>query len=118
MHGDRKVQGVLNYKNKDLYAYGGKSRIDSAYKEANIDLDGTASDGFHYYEHVRGNEHQPKVYEKEYHEEVNDYTKNISQGIFSQGLTRGQYIVNRREKDPYYRPVTVANKDTSKFSRT
>ena len=57
------------------------------------------------------------MYEKEYHEEVNDYTKNISQGIFSQGLTKGQYVVNRRERDPYYRPITQVKKDT-KFSRT
>ena len=116
-HGDRKIQGVLNYKNHDLYSYGGKSHISKAFGEANLDLNDAASENHHYYESVRGAEKEPRVYEKEYHEEVNDYTKNLSQGVFSPGLTRSQYIVNRREKEPHYRP-SVEVPRTTNFSKT
>ena len=48
-HGDKKVQGVLNYPNHDLYGYGGISPIQSSYPAADIDLDECASNGFHYF---------------------------------------------------------------------
>ncbi len=47
--GDSKAQGILNYPNKDVYSYGGKSRINSAYSQVNEDLDDVASRGYSYY---------------------------------------------------------------------
>lgn len=52
--GDSKAQGVINYRNWDLYSFGGWSPIKSAYQEANFDLDESASRGFHYYDNVIG----------------------------------------------------------------
>ena len=75
--GDRRVQGVIDYKNQDLYSFGGKRPITRAYREASNDLNDVACQGKYYFETVKSKE-KNKVYEKEYHEEVNDYTKNIS----------------------------------------
>ena len=36
--GDRKVQGVIDYKNQDLYSFGGRQPIGRAYREASQDL--------------------------------------------------------------------------------
>ena len=84
--GDRKVQGVIDYKNQDLYSFGGKSHIRKAYGEASLDLKDAACKGNYYFEN-KGRPESVMVVEKEYHERVNDYTKNISQGIFFPSLT-------------------------------
>jgi hypothetical protein len=69
---------VINYRNHDLYSYGGKSHINSAFPEANLDLDDSASKGNQYYQTVMGDKPDDPKYEKYYHEEVNDYQKNVS----------------------------------------
>lgn len=53
-HGDRKVQGVLEYRNRDLYSFGGRTRIQSAMPQADIDLNDSASRGHSYFEVVKG----------------------------------------------------------------
>jgi len=54
--------------------------------QAEGNLDDSASRGHSYFEVVKGIE-QPDAYDKDYHEEVNDYQKNVSDGIFSPGLS-------------------------------
>ena len=88
--GDRRVQGVIDYKNQDLYSFGGKRPITRAYREASNDLNDVACQGKYYFETVKSKD-KDKVYDKEYHEEVNDYTKNISQAIFFPSMSLEQY---------------------------
>lgn len=101
-HGDKEAQGVIEYPNQDLYSFGGKTRIHTAAKEAELPLDEQASNGFNYFQSAKGDTNIPVGVDKEYHEQVNDYQKNISNGIFSPGLSIEQYIVNRQERDPAY----------------
>lgn len=84
--GDVVAQGVVDYPNHDIYNYGGRTPIRSKAKEASFDLSETASHGYNYYKTVKGYE-PPAHVDKEYHEKVNDYTKNISNAIFSPGIT-------------------------------
>jgi hypothetical protein len=111
--GDRRVQGVIEYPNQDIYAFGGKTKITSAMDEASIDLDQTATHGLQYFDSVRPETAAPKQVDKEYHEHVNDYTKNISQGIFSPGLVLSQYAENIREKEPGYQTMTTMKRSSS-----
>ena len=110
--GDRRVQGVIDYKNQDLYSFGGRTRIQSAMPNAEADLNNSASGGCSYFEVVKGIQ-QPDGYEKEYHEEVNDYQKNISDGIFSPGLSLEQYRENRREENPAYNTINSLKRSSS-----
>ena len=80
--------------------------------QAEADLNDSASGGHSYFEVVRGVE-QPAGYEKEYHEEVNDYQKNISDGIFSPGLSLEQYRENRREAEPAYSTINSLKRSSS-----
>lgn len=103
--GDSKAQGIINYPNRDVYSYGGKSRIKSAYSNVNSDLDEVASKGYSYYNTLIGRKNNQNVYQKDYHENVNDYQKNISQSIFSPGNTLPQYTQTIRDTfNPNYTP--------------
>jgi len=101
-HGDREAQGVIEYPNQDLYSFGGKTRIQTAAKQAELSVHEQASNGFNYFQTVKGDTNMPVEVNKEYHEEVNDYQKNISNAIFSPGLSLGQYVANIQETEPAY----------------
>jgi len=107
------VQGVIEYPNQDLYAFGGKTKITSAMDEASMDLDQSATKGLQYFDGVRPETAAPKHVDKEFHERVNDYTKNISQGIFSPGLVLEQYSENIKEKEPGYQTLTTMKRSAS-----
>lgn len=82
-----------------------------------MDLAETASHGYHYYDTLRSQKEQNKDYNKEYHEEVNDYTKNISQGIFSPGLSIEQYTAMRQKEDPRFQTAVVNMKRAQSVGR-
>lgn len=70
------------------------------------DLDEVASKGYSYYNTLLGKKNNEYVYQKDYHENVNDYQKNISQSIFTPGNTLPQYTQTIRDSfNPNYTPL-------------
>lgn len=93
-HTSKSVQspvGKTFMKNKDGYSFGGKTKLGNMYHHKNA-YTGLAD--FNNASCMSNNKFwkstswdPTKVY-REYNQKVNDYTKNISQGIFSPGLTK------------------------------
>jgi hypothetical protein len=78
---------VVDYPTREIYSYGGRTPVRKAYGEAAFDLNETASNGYKYFSDAKGGSEAPNHDDKDYHEQVNDYPKNISDAIFSPGLT-------------------------------
>lgn len=87
--GNKDIQEIIDYKNKGVYSYGGRSNIGSGFQHKNA-YDALAgynpdfSQTFNKW--TRSMDGSSQIIEREYNQKVNDYTKNISQSIFSPGL--------------------------------
>lgn len=87
--GNKSVQGVLDYKNKGVYSYGGKTKIGGRlhHKKANSgfdDLNQNYLDTMNKWS--QSIDSASPTIERDYNQRVNDYSKNVSQTIFNPGL--------------------------------
>lgn len=106
--GNKQVQDVLDHKNRGVYSYGGNTKIGARFhhKNANhalVDYEPTFSRTANRWTKSVDSSKQPIT--KELHHRVNDYQKNISQSIFSPGMT----IENKARK------VASAKKNTRRI---
>jgi hypothetical protein len=85
--GNKKIQNLIDHPNRDVYSYGGKTKMGNAYHHKNSYTGLIEPDSGFYRTTNKWTQSvdDGQVIQKEHHEKVNDYTKNISQTIFSPG---------------------------------
>lgn len=86
--GNTKIQSIIDHKNRDVYSFGGKTRIGQRYHHKNVE------EALHEYDPMfskTGNkwtqsvDNTQKIIYRNYNHRVNDYSKNVSDNIFSPG---------------------------------
>lgn len=86
--GNKKIQNLIDYPNKDVYSFGGKTKMGASYHHKNAYTGLIEPDSGFYRTTNKWTQSvdDGELIDKELHEKVNDYTKNISQPIFSPGM--------------------------------
>lgn len=90
-------------KNRDGYSFGGKTKFGTLHHHQNA-YSGLVDPNPGYYQSTNKwtksiDESSSQCIHREYNQHVNDYTKNISQSIFSPGLVKSK-PANRQTKTP------------------
>lgn len=110
--GNSNIQNVIDYKNKSVYGYGGKTNITNRWNHQNshhalVDY----SPGFHTTSKWNQSvDSAPRVIERDYNHKVNDYSKNVSQTIFTPGLGAHSY-----KKRTTYTPGKQSRRNMKQF---
>jgi hypothetical protein len=98
--GNKNTQDVIDYKNRDVYSFGGKTKIKKKYHHINAD------EGLHEYNPIfsktgskwtQSVDRSQKVIYREYNQQVNDYSKNVSDNIFSPGYIMPTNVIRRTQ---------------------
>lgn len=98
--GNKSIQGIIDYKNRGVYSYGGKSKIGSQphhNQSSEYDCYDPMITQFSnkWSQSVDGT---AQIIEKDYHTRVNDYSKNVSQPIFNPGLGVRSSTAGRKQR--------------------
>jgi len=88
--GNKRVQNIIDHKNRGVYSYGGKTKIGSRFHHKNthhalVDYEPDFSRTANRWN--KSVDASKILIDKEFHNQVNDYHKNISSTIFSPGQT-------------------------------
>lgn len=102
--GNRGIQSMIDYKNKAVYSYGGKTKIMDK-KNGKI-IKGSLGDYTSQYSPTKNRwsksiDMVPHTINREFNHRVNDYSKNVSQTIFCPGHI-DQSVKSRATKTPGY----------------
>ena len=87
--GNKSIQNIIDYKNRDVYRFGGKTRIGSAHHHRDAQRNMSEYEQNFYQTNnkwTQSTDLRSNTIVKDKHVQVNDYSKNVSQAIFNPGM--------------------------------
>lgn len=101
---NKRANKIIDYKNQDIYSFGGTTHINKAYTTTKKSPLGQMDAGDEFYFGTYLKKPETNIIYRNEAERVNDYTKNISQNIFNPGINNKNPLKRANSASRIQRP--------------